>query len=1000
MSINNITRTNTIDEWRIQTNQSAGELNKLETGNYTKTAGTLKLEGASNVVIDAQGTALQVTNTALFSTNVTVGKEISLGAIETATGNLSVGGVVSIYGPNTALYVANGVVSNGSVIVKNNIVANNLTVNSNTVVVGTANLGYLGVANSGTFGRSVSVGTTLDVTSNATVGNLTTANMVYAGTLRTEGRTDIGGILHTVGDSTFDGDLSVAGDVTVDGNFTLTGEIVYDTNILVLSANTPVTSGYAYVGVNRGNTTSTLGTVNANAYIRWTETDKLWQIRDVDNPDSTNAFSRILTANLINANLQSVSNTTFPSTWVVKDYADNSTIGPYLKANAAFAVANAASNTFVGTDGSTAVSSNGVISFSSGNGVTVRGSANTLTVNTAQDLRTSASPTFAGLTLTSPLAITQGGTGAQSAGAALTALLPSGTTSGYVLTTGGPGNFYWAAGGGGSGGSAIPGTAINTSRLSYTATSGQTTFAAPVFTAGSGQLKLFINGVRQHADFTETTTTLSTVACTGSAGQFSCSSTTLALNQAIVITGALAGSATISQYYTGKTYYIIATNGTTTFTLSESVGGSALTTTSGSVTGLSFTTGHRVVLDTGAAANDLVMVEVDGYFVRPYFANNIGFTPTGNIPASANTIQLGMESIESRKANLTGAVFTGGIATIAPSTADSSTTVPTTAWIKGLLNTTSYTFSSSISGTAANASALSNLVIHTGRNNEVNKIVRTDGSGYLQAGYINSSSGDENNVSNPDRVWGTNGVDSYLRTYRTSSLSVSYAASAGGVAWTNVSGRPTAVSSFTNDSGYQTASGSVNYATTAGNGGVTSLAAGKGISLSSTTGGITISAGKMSSMIYGSFTNAVPNPTADFYNLGWTDISSSTFTSNGDPTIGMGSFELTIFTSDTAWNSGYFQVSMRAYDTSTGATHTAITNMPVTLVATTREGSTVSANLIYSPAFRLTTLVNGRSYKWQISGYFGKLNSTGSYVSWSSASQNFQLTGNMVAFEI
>ena len=33
MSINNITRTNTIDEWRIQTNQSAGELNKLETGN-------------------------------------------------------------------------------------------------------------------------------------------------------------------------------------------------------------------------------------------------------------------------------------------------------------------------------------------------------------------------------------------------------------------------------------------------------------------------------------------------------------------------------------------------------------------------------------------------------------------------------------------------------------------------------------------------------------------------------------------------------------------------------------------------------------------------------------------------------------------------------------------------------------------------------------------------------------------------------------------------------
>jgi len=109
--------------------------------------------------------------------------------------------------------------------------------------------------------------------------------------------------------------------LSVDGNFTLTGEIVYDTDILVLSANTPVTAGYAYLGVNRGNTTSTLGTVNANAYLRWTETDKLWQIRDVDNADANTSFSRILTANLISANLQSVANTNFPSTWVVKNYA-------------------------------------------------------------------------------------------------------------------------------------------------------------------------------------------------------------------------------------------------------------------------------------------------------------------------------------------------------------------------------------------------------------------------------------------------------------------------------------------------------------------------------------------------------------------------------------------------------------------------------------------------------------------------------------------------------
>ena len=76
---------------------------------------------------------------------------------------------------------------------------------------------------------------------------------------------------------------------------------------------------------------------------------------------------------------------------------------------------------------------------------------------------------------------------------------------------------------------------------------------------------------------------------------------------------------------------------------------------------------------------------------------------------------------------------------------------------------------------AGNATTAGGLAIETGRNNNANRIVRTDASGYIQCGYINSSSGDENNASNPSRVWGTNGSDSYLRTYQTGSLSVNYA---------------------------------------------------------------------------------------------------------------------------------------------------------------------------------------------------------------------------------
>ena len=80
---------------------------------------------------------------------------------------------------------------------------------------------------------------------------------------------------------------------------------------------------------------------------------------------------------------------------------------------------------------------------------------------------------------------------------------------------------------------------------------------------------------------------------------------------------------------------------------------------------------------------------------------------------------------------------------------------------------------------AGNATTVGGLAVHTGRNNEANKIVRTQENGYVFFGYINSSNGNENNNSNPDRVWGTNGSDDYLRTYRTSALSVGYAASAG-----------------------------------------------------------------------------------------------------------------------------------------------------------------------------------------------------------------------------
>jgi hypothetical protein len=156
--------------------------------------------------------------------------------------------------------------------------------------------------------------------------------------------------------------------------------------------------------------------------------------------------------------------------------------------------------------------------FNQANTGTVLAQASFDYANSRQNIQTSASPTFNGLTLTNALAITQGGTGATSSSSALTNLLPTGTTSGYVLTTGGPGTFYWAAGGGGGSG-ATPGTTINSSRLSYTANGSGFAYTTPTYTPGASQLRVYFDGLRQFAsEYTETSNTICTFSTSPASG--------------------------------------------------------------------------------------------------------------------------------------------------------------------------------------------------------------------------------------------------------------------------------------------------------------------------------------------------------------------------------------------------------------------------------------------------------------------------------------------------
>jgi len=95
------------------------------------------------------------------------------------------------------------------------------------------------------------------------------------------------------------------------------------------------------------------------------------------------------------------------------------------------------------------------------------------------------------------------------------------------------------------------------------------------------------------------------VSTTGLNGTFSCTSSNLVVGNIITITGVNTGTGTISGYASGNVYYIIAQSGGTAFTLSTTLNGTAITTTIGTLTGLTF-------VESGSVAGILPGMTVTG----------------------------------------------------------------------------------------------------------------------------------------------------------------------------------------------------------------------------------------------------------------------------------------------------------------------------------------------------------------------------------------------------
>jgi hypothetical protein len=115
--------------------------------------------------------------------------------------------------------------------------------------------------------------------------------------------------------------------------------------------------------------------------------------------------------------------------------------------------------------------------------------------------------------------------------------------------------------------------------------------------------------------FSTNSIALSGVAISGTGGTFTCSASgkTLVIGDKITISGTIGGTGSISGYSNPTSYYIIATNGSTTFTLSASLGGGAITTTAGTPTGLTYNVTETARLPAGVNGQVKVLAMlVDG----------------------------------------------------------------------------------------------------------------------------------------------------------------------------------------------------------------------------------------------------------------------------------------------------------------------------------------------------------------------------------------------------
>jgi len=158
--------------------------------------------------------------------------------------------------------------------------------------------------------------------------------------------------------------------------------------------------------------------------------------------------------------------------------------------------------------------------------------------------------------------------------------------TGYTGSTGSQGAIGYTGSGGGGTFNETSALGANTlSSVQITGTAGQISFTA------NPTDPIIVNDLITLSGTELGTQILQSIFISGTGGQFGCttSDAPIVIGQTVTISGTKGGSGSITGYSNPKTYYVIDTNGSTSFTLSETPGGSAITTGTGVPSGLTFT---------------------------------------------------------------------------------------------------------------------------------------------------------------------------------------------------------------------------------------------------------------------------------------------------------------------------------------------------------------------------------------------------------------------------